>query len=230
MARIRYSALVTEIAGSIGGSTFQRNAYGFTIKNKPNMVIPNRARQIQRKQGFAAQVQKWRRLDNEQRARWASYATTFPVPSRLNPDSILNGFNVFCRYHLFRSVNEPGVLLTEPFGIQASFSTFNVSAVVSLSEFLVQYDFVITGGNGLLSVYLTRQIPEGQTFIQDTPVFMNQDLALPPAQVNVFPFYQRIFGSVPPANSVVGLRTIFINLQAGQIIDFGQQQLLLDPI
>lgn len=230
MARIRYSAIVTEIAGSIGGSTFQRNAYGFTVKNKPNMVVPNRVRQQRRKRGFAAQTQKWRLLTQPQRDQWISYATAFPVPSRLNPDSILNGFNVFVRYHLFRSVFQPDFVLTNPFGTQASITAVDADSVAGPGEFLLGVDTVFSGGPLTLLVYMTRQIGDGQVFVQGTPIFLRSSGVAPSLTLSLIPSYQDVFGSNPPAGSRVGLRLVYVNISAGQVIDNGTEILLIDPI
>jgi hypothetical protein len=98
MARIKYSGLVTEIKGSIGGTTFQSSAYGYTIKNKPNMVKPQGKSQRLRQQYMSLAVRAW----EPQRLTWVAFATKFPQYSKNNRSSQLTGYNLFCKIHFFR--------------------------------------------------------------------------------------------------------------------------------
>lgn len=98
MARIVYSALVDSINGSIKGTTFQRSRYGNTIKGKPQMNKPNTVRQNQSKLNLSRIARSWlSELSGAERDAWNSFATTYPIPSRLNPDAYLNGFAAYCR-------------------------------------------------------------------------------------------------------------------------------------
>ena len=97
MARIIYSGLVTSIRGSIGGTTFQNNAYGFTVKNKANMVKPNTVSQNLSKLVFSLAVKAWGTLTVANRANWDSWAATYPQFAKNNPSSVLSGFAVFVK-------------------------------------------------------------------------------------------------------------------------------------
>ena len=80
MARIIYSALVTQIKGSVGGTTFQSNAYGFTIKNKASVVKPRTMLQERSKKFFASATGAWRKLSQTNRDTWVSWAAAmWPV-------------------------------------------------------------------------------------------------------------------------------------------------------
>ena len=74
MARIIYSALVTAIRGSVGGTTFQQNQYGSTIKNKPKMIRPRSNQQEKRKIYMTAATQAWGNLTVNRRNAYNTYA------------------------------------------------------------------------------------------------------------------------------------------------------------
>jgi hypothetical protein len=95
MARVIYGAIVTSIHGKIGGTVFQKNAYGHTIKNTPTMVRPNTALQQVSKGNIAVVSQMWRSLSPANQQTWISFAALFPQYSRHNPSSALSGYAVF---------------------------------------------------------------------------------------------------------------------------------------
>lgn len=102
MARIKYSGLVTEINGSSGGTTFQRNLYGSTIKNKPLMRRPNTSYQNNQKTIMSVVANSWRLLSDVERGSYINYASVNPTPTRLNPNAYLNGYNLFLKYNALR--------------------------------------------------------------------------------------------------------------------------------
>lgn len=228
MARIKYSALVTEIAGSMGGTTFQRNAYGFTIKNKPNMVKPNRARQIVRKVDFQANVKRWRELTQSNRDAWIAYATTYPVPSRLNPDSYLNGFNAFVRYHNYLSVYNRTAVLADPSGAQGAISDYAADVLNIDDELTWEPTATVSGSNWIGMVYLTNVQGAGQTFVKDTPIFMGYKTAPFSGSLDVTSKYLDTFGNLPPVGSFIGLKVVFLKLDTGQAIVIPVQRQLVD--
>lgn len=100
MARIKYSALVESIAGSIGGTTFQRNAYGFTVKKKPNIVNPNYASQQVFKQRMLSLSHQWQTLTATERGYFENWSALYPIPARLNQDAYLGGQQIFMKVNL----------------------------------------------------------------------------------------------------------------------------------
>ena len=100
MARIIYSALVTKITGSIGGTTFQSNAYGYSVKNKPNMVNPAKVKQRFSQQALIAVQSLWLVLGSAGWPDWDAYALAYPQYSKHNPSSRLSGHAVFMKRNL----------------------------------------------------------------------------------------------------------------------------------
>lgn len=100
MARVIYGAIVTSIHGKVGGTVFQKNAYGHTVKNTPTMVRPNTALQQVSKGNIAVVSQIWRSLSSADKQTWISFAALFPQYSRHNPSSALSGYAVFMMRNL----------------------------------------------------------------------------------------------------------------------------------
>lgn len=102
MARVTYGSLVTELRGSIGGTTFQRNRFGFTAKNKSSICLPQSQDQQQSKSFMAAVAQNWLLLSEEQRALFNTYASLYPSFSFNNPTIALSGYNIYNRWEFLR--------------------------------------------------------------------------------------------------------------------------------
>jgi hypothetical protein len=100
MARCTYGSIVTEINGSIGGTTFQKNNYGFTVKNKPNMVRPNSSDQQLIKQRISSVTQTWNQLTSSDHTVWETYANAYPQYSRHNSNAMLGGHAVYLKRQL----------------------------------------------------------------------------------------------------------------------------------
>jgi len=157
MARILYADPVDEIAGSIGGTTFQANQYGFTIKRKPVPTRPNLPRQNSRKSALFIVTQNWIALSSANKTNWNTYATSFPRPTRLNPDADLNGFNFFCAYHLLR-IQQQSNVLSNPSGGQTTLS-INPTVITQVGSVLTWVsDVTVSGGNWRAQLYISRPL------------------------------------------------------------------------
>jgi hypothetical protein len=102
MARIKYGSIATEIRGSIGGTTFQGNAYGFTVKNKANMARLQSVSQNEKHRIVTEISQRWFIITQAQRDHWNAFALAHPVPAKHNSDAVLTGYTYFLKYNLIR--------------------------------------------------------------------------------------------------------------------------------
>lgn len=217
MARIKYTALVESIRGSIGGTTFQRNAFGFTVKSKPNMVNPNSAFQALRKQGFQKALQSWRGLTDTQRANWNTYATTFPTASQHNPAAYLNGFNTFVRWHT-ASFQWSSNVLTSPSGAQGIVSYVETEIINSSGVIELVISSTVTNGPWYVLIYLTRPLAPTQRFQKGWTKLLQQTNYANPIDLIITSIYQSIFGLVPAVGDLIGVDITYVNTTNGQVI------------
>lgn len=219
MARIIYSALVDSIAGSIKGTTFQRNAYGFTVKGKPNQVNPTRLAQQLNKQTFASNARKWRTLSDANRTKWESYAASFPLPTRLNPSANLNGFNYFLKYHNWASITDPSVLLSDPGSTQNAFEIDQVELIISGGDLFCEVTMISSDSTMRMLVFLTTPIPMGREFINITPRFVgNANESSGSFSANVQTKYEEVFGQSAQVGDWLGLKLVFYRSDNAQMV------------
>jgi hypothetical protein len=97
MARIRFSALIEDIRGSVGGTTIQGNAYGYTMRNKPRTAPVRSVNQNRSKLYIAGAVKAWSEIGDYGRNNWNVWAETNQQLAKHNPSAKLSGFSAFVR-------------------------------------------------------------------------------------------------------------------------------------
>lgn len=116
MASVKYSGIITELKGSIGGVTFQKCGSSLSVRSNPNHKIPMSSRALSSRSGFAALSNYWRNLSDAQRLSWSTYAPQYPYYDRFGTRIVLSA------YQLFMAINRPlftgtgsGRLLCSPY-------------------------------------------------------------------------------------------------------------------
>jgi len=102
MARIIYGAIGTEIRGKVGGTVFQGNKHGYTIKNKGLNTNNTSSRQRSMKSNIIAVTQAWRSLSSTQRTNFIAFAAAYPQYDKKTGTSKLGGYEVFLLWNLNR--------------------------------------------------------------------------------------------------------------------------------
>ncbi len=95
MASIQLSSLVTDITGSIGGTTFSRNRSGLTAKAKLTGKRSTTAKQQIQLQNNNALRQQWTALTLTEKQVWNEYAAVNTKTNRYGRTKSLTGFNWF---------------------------------------------------------------------------------------------------------------------------------------
>lgn len=97
MAVIKLGALVTGIAGSIGGTTFRRTRTGLLAMNKSGGQSRNRARQNSILNTLRARIQAWTELTALARGEWNDAAPNFQFPDKFGDLKTLTGRELFIK-------------------------------------------------------------------------------------------------------------------------------------
>lgn len=149
MARIKTSALITEIAGSVGGSTFQRTKSGLILKNKPKGFHGNTVNRSVRTNLMHSLQHEWISLTDRHRRTWQIMSVYAKIPQKNNPDKYLSGHQMYLKYNYYR-------LLT---GLSIENSCkFSFSAV---SKIIINVEFAV----GIFSVTASRNFDPTKEFL-----------------------------------------------------------------
>ena len=201
MARIIYGSIATEINGSVGGSTFQRNAYGFTMKNKPNMARLQSIKQNEQHRRFDYVVKGWQQITSAQRASWVSWALAHPVPAKHNAMAVLDGYSYFLKYNLIHTMfvstylaePNPGTLALPSIVPYLVFSGGNLSVNPQPASDVAAIFF---------NLYLSPPMSVTRGFSDS---FTRAMIVLPlvAGNVNISSYYLSVFGSLPTSSNYI---------------------------
>lgn len=141
MAVIQLGGGVTDIRGSIGGSTFARNAGGNYIRARRKPVNPMSTRQVARRTALAWLTTYWSKtLTAQQRADWRAYAAGTTWTNRLGQVIEINGLAAFLRLNALERLvpNAPHAAAPTAMGhaggVTATFAAESDTTKIQLDE------------------------------------------------------------------------------------------------
>ena len=112
MARIKFSPVVTSIAGSVGGVTIQRNKYGNTMRQRPFPLNPASTAQYNVRQKMIFLQTSWKNLTDAQRLQWDRYLDFSGQTTKNDKNVKLSGHTLYLKYQMLRLLTDRP-LLTE---------------------------------------------------------------------------------------------------------------------
>lgn len=97
MATFKLGAFITDIAGSVGGTTFRRGSNFRTIYNKQGTQIKSAFATASRKNQLGNIFASWYLLDEETKNQWAVNASLYPVKDKYGAEKFLTGRQLFTK-------------------------------------------------------------------------------------------------------------------------------------
>jgi hypothetical protein len=157
MARCTYIAPISEIKGSVGSSTFQRNNSGYIVRLKPNRVS-NSIRNAQSKFiSLAKRTQEWKLLSALNISDWNAFAIAHSKYNAYNEIKYLTGFNWFCSINTnLELINES--LISSPPAYTAPLSVPSFTFNFDLNGLFLTPSAPYNLGNNALLIYATPPI------------------------------------------------------------------------
>ena len=95
MAKIKTSALVADIKGTVGGNVFASNKGGNYVRRGKKPTNANTIKQQEVRNFFGTQSGLWRGLTEEQRRSWIEGAVNFPYMDSLGEMKVYSGQQLF---------------------------------------------------------------------------------------------------------------------------------------
>ena len=114
MARVTYGTLITDLAGSIGGVTFLRNASGPIAKLRSNPTINPSSDQTIYQKNMVKLVAHWPTLSQENKEAWDAFAAANDHTTLWGEIKTLSGYQWFLTLNLNRLIEYPAPIDTPP--------------------------------------------------------------------------------------------------------------------
>lgn len=97
MAVIKLGSIVTDIAGSIGGTTFRRTSTGHAVYNKQGKQVKSAFAKASRKNELGNIFSSWYNLTENEREQWAKNASVYPLKDKFGNTKYLTGRQLYTK-------------------------------------------------------------------------------------------------------------------------------------
>ncbi len=178
MARIKTSALISDISGKVNGSVFQRNQGGLVMRNESGKINSNTIRSNTHKVNLVSVQGAWLLLSNAERLQWQSYATYLNKKQKKNPTLSINGHQLFINVNTVRydmlgtsALFSPPILTTptltplpQPISI--------VTIVINFGDITITLDRAVTAANESILLFMSRPLRATQMSANQKMVLM----------------------------------------------------------
>lgn len=169
MAKIKYSALVSDMRNKLNGSVMSKNRYGSYVRNNVTPVNPQSLAQQQQRQIFGSLSQAWRGLTETQRESWISGSKNFPFNDIFGDQKFLSGQTLFIKLNAnLEKIGEDRILLApKPSGGGDVSGVGSIEYDHTTGGFAVRNgDYVVPAGHQIVT-YITPPIPAGINFVKN---------------------------------------------------------------
>lgn len=229
MAKIKFSALVSDVRNSLNGSTFARNRGGSYFRNKTTPTNPKSAPQNLVRAGFAYVSQAWRGLTEEQRLSWNEGAINFPYTDAFGDSHTLSGFGVFQK--LNTNLHSIGVAINDVCPAKtAVFAPANISLIAEAEENVL----ALTVGPSplpagfVMVIEATRQVSAGKYNLNNAYRRLQFNAAGPTIDIEIASTYTQKFGALVEGQKV-GVRIFYIAIATGEVSQTISVETIIQP-
>lgn len=112
MARIKLGPMITNISGSVGGVTIQRNRFGTSMRNKPLPLYSQTPAQFDIRRKIASLQTSWQALTDADRLQWDRFLNFSGQTIRRDHSVLLSGQALYIKYQLYRLMSGLALLTT----------------------------------------------------------------------------------------------------------------------
>lgn len=216
MGKILYSGLVSQIKGSIGGSTFQSNKYGFTVRNKPQPTRNRNGRTSYIRISMQTVAQHWRSLSDGERDSWEAVAPNWPAYDAFGGPIYLTGYSVFCRASFALVTLGQAIINTgsNPSTVSV-LNSLTLTAAVTGSVMSLAFGVSPVAANNFILIKAAPPQSAGRKYNPSRMVTFYAQPAGTTTPIDVSAAYVSRFGAFPPQGSRVYIDVFMVNITNG---------------
>lgn len=216
MAKVKFSALISEMRNKLNGSVFARNRGGAYLRTKVTPLNPQTAAQVAARSLLASFSQSWRSLTEAQRNAWNAvvdqWSTTDVFGDVVNP----SGSTLYTRLNINVSLAGGTALIAPPTPIGAdALPDLLVTAGVTAAEILVDSDLGTVPVGHALVIEATPMLSPGISNAKSKFRFVETVPAAGSFAVDIITAYTAKFGGLV-AGQKLFVRAKLIVLATGE--------------
>lgn len=219
MAKIKYSALVSDMRNKLNGSVASKNRYGSYLRNKVTPVNPQTSYQQAVRQQLGALSSQYRGLTNAQRLSWINGAPNFPFTDIFGDVRYLSGQTLYVK--LNTNLINAGESTIEsaplPVGIP-ELAVTGVTAEVTTGA-LTTLDLAVSAATVpagfVMAVYATPPTPASIQFVKNRYRFIGI-ATVAASEADILAAYTARFGDAATIGEQIHVRVALISTDTGQ--------------
>lgn len=203
MAKVQYGAMITELTGSIGGTTFQRNRSGNIARTRsgtPKSITP---KQSASERILANNLVDWQNLTLLEQQAWDTFATANPKTDRFGTVKTLSGLQFFTSVNIsLELVSHTEIIIPPSFQVTLPYNltTFTVDDVkIGIQQTAPLSEFK----DGLL-IFFTGPLKRTTTSFRRHLRLVAATSVSPATFLNLTTFYESAFNMTWPWAGVPG--------------------------
>jgi hypothetical protein len=213
MARLKLSALVNQINGSVNGSTFQQGISGQIMRNKPMPVNPRTKYQSWQRNYLMLTLNKWQYLSDAEKTAWNTFATYFNKTQKNNTTRILSGQAVFTYINNIRLIHGLA-FLTAPVYNAGRLVPLTYNFFTETNQIAVDLSRAMISANEFLHISVTPPVSLGLMKAPNkfrTVIITDNETD----EIYFTAEYQEVFNVLPGNSSKVFFKVVQIDQESG---------------
>jgi hypothetical protein len=171
MAKVKFSALMSDLRGKVNGSVFQKGRFGMILRTKTSPVQRNTPEQSQAKMLLTEYAQKWRTLDPDVMKAWNAAVEDFKTTDVFGDSMVPTGLNLYVQLNVNLSLIGQAELTKPPLPVNVpgikSF-TLDIDSTLGAEKFDIDFTPSPTDSKVVHMVYATRNYSAGKKFVKGT--------------------------------------------------------------
>lgn len=218
MAKVKFSAFVSDIRNKSNGSVFSKNRYGSIIRNKVTPVNPQTQAQQQARSSLGNLSSSFRALTLDQIKGWNAAGPNFPFTDIFGDVKHLSGQTLFVKLNAnLEKIGQPRVLTApQPSGFPELPNVVATAIVVgdNLGDLEISTDLEQLPVGFDLVAYATPSISKSISFVKNRFRFLGE-AALVDGTASLTALYSGRFPT-PLVGDIVHIKVALINTATGQ--------------
>lgn len=192
MACITYGALVTEITGSIAGTTFHRNPSGAIGRQRPFTPVNPSELQSGNQVQLADLVSLWSSFDASSKNSWNAIAASYQHTTPWGNLKTLSGFQWFmCCNRQLLSVGQPVITDAGAYAVPAAPNTFLL--VSDAGSLVIDFGATYTSNPHYVVMYATPPLRANQVTLKKSSFIIDVRIYNAVDALNITSIYEAYF-------------------------------------
>lgn len=217
MAKVKFSAIVSEMRNKLNGSVFARNRGGAYVRTKVTPLNPMTARQVSARSLLTGLAQSFRSLSQEQITAWNNATSQWQTTDIFGDLVSPTGLALYVRLNSNIINGEGTPINTPPAPVGAEpLSTLSLVATVTGDVFDITYTPGSVPADHAMYVESTEMLSPGINNANSRFRFITTAGASATSPLDAFPEQTAKFGALV-AGQKVFVRAKFINLLTGEV-------------